>query len=711
MRRNHGGGLPSVQREGLAVQPGSPPYSATRPEASREFGLSGSTTAARLNATFAVRSAVLRHGLVGLALLCTTSCSLVTDPVARYINKRFPPIDLEQQQSAALSTAATALARISAPNVAFGSPTSDLAAALETDAIRQLGITDLDLRGENGLLRIEAGFDRVFEADATDSPASGALLRDLEPRVVGRVVAFVGITSSVTESTETELHLKLLPVFSSIVVDKVELGKSADVTLIGELLASVLNQYADNVTGELARSPFMDLTVPTTFGDALDPSASIHVGAGGDSAHITIEGEPVVSPVRLLGVVTMVDRDRIAAMAQLVPATSADPPAGPVAPPTFSKVKQAFWDAIDRSFQISGADSKAWMAIRKDLIAAILNDTMRQAAVCVTATGESTEQQLRNEIRFPDEGSVDCSPTRDCSPRRACDFAPCHDDRGCHKCLLHNPFGGCIQHGNDPFCEAAKAAENFRCKAEAAGKKLDCERLKEQERLSCEVEKAGEKALCETGKETLKRLARTGKFGILEAGVRARAENVRVCMKSFDLTPDLDHVRLELAIDGEAAADVAMKFTPLDIVGHLACQMPFSESRSFRASLRRSDVTVESDIRLTANATGAEARFTVEENTLPVRLQPGPTEFLLTSPNLTLACQGLNLIKPLVVGLTPFIPELRGEIDHKIKEKEVTLDVSVPDQAVGGHRVRGTVAVSPSALYLLGRVDADPSGS
>lgn len=34
----------------------------------------------------------------------------------------------------------------------------------------------------------------------------------------------------------------------------------------------------------------------------------------------------------------------------------------------------------------------------------------------------------------------------------------CNPNKSCSACLLHNPFGGCIQHGNDPFCEGRKAA-------------------------------------------------------------------------------------------------------------------------------------------------------------------------------------------------------------------------------------------------------------
>lgn len=646
--------------------------------------------------------------LVVTFLSTTTSCTLLRDPLANFINAKFPPVNVDQQRARSIATTAETLAIVTAPNLAFAVPTTDLETALDTEPIKVLGISKVRLRGDDGLLRIEAAFDRRFDTEPSESLTNQGLLQRLRPQVTGRIVIFAGVTSAAAPVAGDELHLELLPVFSSIAVDEVVVAKQTDVTPIGELLAKLLSRYADNVTGELARSPLMDLKVPTTFIDSVDPSSSIHVEDRGGRADITIGASPVDSPVRLLGLATLITKERVAVVGQLVPVSSPDPSPGTPVSPTFSNVKQAFQDAVDRSFQLPAIPDGPWFAIRKDLIASSLNAILKQAAVCVAASGE-TEQQLRNEIRFPDESSVDCSPTRNCSPTRACDFEPCRDTRNCKVCLLRNPFrGNCVQEGNDPFCEGAKAAENLRCAAEAAGKKLDCERLKEQARVACELEKGVEKGLCETGKEALGRLARTGKFGILEAGVRAKADDLRVCMKSFELSPDLSNVRLGLAIDGEAAVDVSMKFTPLDIVGHLTCQAPFTESRSFHASLRRSDVTVESTIRLTSDDGGAHATFQVQENTLPVRLQPGPTEFLLTSPNMALACQGLNLVKPLVVGLTPFVPQLRGEIDQKVKEKEVTFDVAVPEQRVGDLSVKGTVRVSPSALFLFGAVAPSP---
>ena len=35
--------------------------------------------------------------------------------------------------------------------------------------------------------------------------------------------------------------------------------------------------------------------------------------------------------------------------------------------------------------------------------------------------------------------------------------AACDPNEGCHKCVVHNPFGGCVLYGNDPQCEIRKA--------------------------------------------------------------------------------------------------------------------------------------------------------------------------------------------------------------------------------------------------------------
>jgi hypothetical protein len=247
-----------------------------------------------------------------LTLVTTASCTLFRDPLADLINAKFPPVNVDQQRERALATAAETLASLTAPNVASAAPTSDLETILKTEPLRRLGITNVRLRGDDGLLRIEASFDRHFDTELSEPPTNQELLQQLQlkPQVTGKVVIFAGVTSAAAANAGHEIHLKLLPVFSSVTVDKVVLAGQTDVTLIGEILAKLLNHYADNVTGELARSPLMDLKVPTTFADALDPSGSIHVDDRDGKADITIGASPVTSPVRLLGIATLITKEQ-----------------------------------------------------------------------------------------------------------------------------------------------------------------------------------------------------------------------------------------------------------------------------------------------------------------------------------------------------------------------------------------------------------------
>lgn len=106
---------------------------------------------------------------------------------------------------------------------------------------------------------------------------------------------------------------------------------------------------------------------------------------------------------------------------------------------------------------------------------------------------------------------IECTVTRECSfdtiectSARSCDLPRQHDSRDCSACLLRNPFGGCILRGNDPVCEAAKAAQNAIYDADHAARKADCERIKSTEKLACEANKSALKLDCERLKSTEK---------------------------------------------------------------------------------------------------------------------------------------------------------------------------------------------------------------
>ena len=135
------------------------------------------------------------------------------------------------------------------------------------------------------------------------------------------------------------------------------------------------------------------------------------------------------------------------------------------------------------------------------------------------------------------DATRDCSlktDTRDCSLKvdtRNCSLQ--EDTRSCSTCIVSNPFGGCFLYGNDPFCEAAKAAQNLiykgikdKCEVEKgaqnalyAGEKTACEAAKATqnaiyaaEKGACETVKATEKATCEANKTADLNLCRLSNY-------------------------------------------------------------------------------------------------------------------------------------------------------------------------------------------------------
>ena len=633
------------------------------------------------------------------------------DAVSAFINARFPPVSIAEQRGKAIQAAATALAGIPAPNVAFAARIDQIERVLAgLTTLKQYGIDRIQLDGDQQLLAIDTHFSRVFDGDSLGlpDPARGVLNR-LRPDVTGTVKAYMGVTGALTGSAqEPHLELKLLPALRSIDIRKVTIAGKYDVTEVGEALAAALNKYADNVTGELTRMPITVVTVPASLSTNLNASRRLRIENPAVQAEVEIAAATVPVSIRVLGIAPLIRRGEVAALAMLTPPAEGVQGGGVSQQPTFRELESAFDKLRESAFGVAPS-GESWVAVRKDFVSYWSNSILGRASLCLSGKAELAEQRFNREIPIPDETTVDCTPTRDCSPKRACDFPANQDTRDCSRCILWRPGwplgdGGCAQRGNDPFCEAAKAAQNAIYAADAAGKKADCERLKAQEKLICEGEKTGEKLLCEAGKEALKRLSRTGKFGNVDATVRGRAEGLRICLKTFALSPGLDTVQLAVNATGTATADVNLKFIPLDIVGHLTCQAPFTESRSFQATLRESTIPLSAGISVTDEGARPRLTLAVPSTSFSLRLQPSPTEFLLTSPNMTIACQGLNLLKPIVLAASAFVPELRGDIDYKLDPQVVSMDLPLPTQQIGPASVQAGLRQTAKALFMTGTV-------
>ena len=660
--------------------------------------------------------------LIITVALVLTGCR---DPLATFINEKFPPISVEQQRQTAIDSAADALSKVSTPNVALSVFLPDATTALKTKDLLEHGIKELELTGDKQLVRVRATFRRTFtREDAGDDEDARKILAAVQPEIAGSIEAYTGLAGTLVSDgvPVPELRLRLLPGLSRVTVDEVRLANKWDETQVGEVLASILTRYRDNVTGELARKDFVHLTIPLVSPKPLDLTQAFKVTSAGTNATVDIKAEPIKVPVKLVGAGWLVDGTNLIALVQLDMQEAGPQPPAQV-DKTFEAIGGRVTGFIQTAFDITKPDGSTWAAVRKDLIALVMNSAMSQAKACIAASG-SAHQNASAKVPMPDGDGINCNSDRDCESKRVCVWSANHDTRNCFGCLAFAPKfcvggsifgpggctgGQCIQQGNDPICETAKAAQNAIYDTDANLRKADCDRLRAMETAGCQAEEAGKKVLCETGKAALIALRKTGNFANIDIESDLKTDNLRTCLQDFSLSPGLDHIALNLDVTGKAGADLDIKFVPLDIVGHLACQFPWNEKQHFDAQLRDSRLGINSAINIVAADEKARIDFAVDGITIKARLSPSPTEFLLKSPNMTLSCAGLNLLKPLVVGLTPFVPALRGDIDHVIDKQNASVNLPLPSPTIANTSLSLSASETAQALVLTGKVQ--PVGS
>lgn len=652
-----------------------------------------------------------------ILILILGGCS---DPVSSYINKKWDRVSVNQARQTAIVSTAETLSTMTSPNIAASFNIEDIKKILDTEIKQIPDIKKVEISGDEQLIQANIQFSKKFtEADVKSDATLANLLKKLHPKIDGQITIYFGVTSGVvTDINKKEIVLKLLPVFHSIHVDKVVIADKINTTIIGDALAKVLTKYSENISGKISNSPKikMGIVIPTEFAGTINPNQLFPIADKSVQGNLKITGTPIASPVRLLAVAWLITDKNIRALVQFVPVADSNPKDNIKIEPSFSKIKDRFDTISTEFFGIPDDSIGTWTAIKKDLISFILNSTMKQAAICTNTSIEMAPVTSSNKISFPDADKIDCSTDDSCYSKRSCDVATNHDTRDCSTCLVPSPQvcafggciggGGCVTKGNDPLCESLKAAQNIIYKVDAEARRADCNRLVLQENTACELQRAGQKALCEGGKATLKAIDKTGNFANIDITIKnAKTEDLQVCFKQFTLASDLSNIQLLLDIQGKASANIDVKFTPLDVVGHLACQFPWSNTKQFSAQLRKSQVLLSSEIKFDHTNNTDRMLFTTNEQTIPVLLQPSPTEYLLTNVDMTLACQGLNLIKPIALSATPFVPELRGVIDYKLpSQKNIPINLPLPSQEINDQIVTASLKDTGKALGVFATV-------
>lgn len=523
-----------------------------------------------------------------IACLALSACN----PIEKLVNSKFPPVTADEHRKTAIASVTAVMAVMENPTVGANIRLSDAAATLNASDLRsQFGITDVLLRGEEQILFADVSVDkRLSQEDfpgLDDSTAQTIGL--LKPQVRGKLSFGFGLTSAaaIESNGKTEIRFRLLPLFRNIHVDEVVLADTADVTAASDVIARILNRFADNVSGALSQSDFTKLTIPVVPNRIGETNSTVAMtNEDGISAKVTMSANPVASPVYLRSAAFLIDVDTVSILVDLAKtgtplASATDTPAG-----EFADVKEQFITKMNVGFDVGEPNTTNWIGVSKALVAHIVNSAVEQGQPCFNVMASLEEQTFSQKIEIPDETTINCTPamsctpTRDCTPTRSCtptenceqttdcrQTAECNQTRICRRCL----FGIC---GNDPVCEAEKVLARGKCETAKEGRRLDCERLKSSNKASCEVAKEGrrmdcerlkttekaacesekaaerigcettktaKKMACESGKEALKRVARLGNLANLDGGVSGEGR-LEICMRQIQISPTLENI-------------------------------------------------------------------------------------------------------------------------------------------------------------------------
>jgi hypothetical protein len=588
--------------------------------------------------------------------------------------------------------------------------------------------------------------------DAGDDSQKRAWIERLKPQVVGRAEVFLGATTTMVTAPKRAIQVKLLPALKSLHLDKITLAERYDATAAGALLASFLDTYANNIIGAITNAPFLNAELPASLQDQFDPSGPIKINpASGSSFKLTLSSQLVRSPYELGSAALLVDSGRVIILAQLTPPGNASPPKT-ISKGAFSDLAAGFTRRMSDGFGLRDVSTGAWVAVAKTLIADTFNHAFAQAQACLAGSGAIPTQIFEQKIPTPDVSSIDCTPKGDCTPNQACDLQEdtrdcrrsrdCqrnHDTRDCRQCLAHAPRicvpnfpsgqscsgGQCIQEINNPVCETEKATQNAAyeadyqacvnlgplydaaCEAQKATQnglyatqKAQCETEKSTKKLACETQKTALKGACETYKGAIDALHRTGNVGNFDGSISGTGD-LRICFRDVAFAPDLAKLSMKLETTGSASLDTSFKFTPLDVAGHILCQLPWTADKNIRVTVPSQAIGV--DVTLARSAGAPEYRGQLKASPIRLHFEPSPTSLVLQNINFYLACPvTAQLVNGMTLNLAPFVPELLKVYTHTLDPIDFSFVPTTPDQALFGRTVKPMPSETPKALIVSG---------
>lgn len=573
----------------------------------------------------------MRFCLIALALIVAlarvgSAQELSPRLIAEIVASSLSPVDSGIQTRAALAAAARGLGRMKEADLAIVLP-ADLIVDHATQSVGTAAsgtVSDFDVELEEGRIRL-----------------SGTILLDdgearLQAKITGR------LDLEVVEKT-----LILWPAIEEIQVLDLRLGDGLQRAIVEVAARRVLTRAPERISAVIGQ--FIP-PIPLTF-DALEIDLAAELQAL----------EPVQSVEAPKLTLTMTPEDPVLFVAPEAVYILARLPGSTATRSKTDRAPEVLYEEVHAAVlseirRLVGTELEGGgVAVSKRAAADYLNAALpgKRPLISVRIAGTVPGPVPVDEKIELAGGNFSCEANRDCGQTRDCrrgtkDCSQPHDTRNCRACLVRRPWdGGCAVWGNDPTCEAQKAAQNAAyaavrgaCEAENATRKGICEAEKEAARLDCERIKAQKTLECETKRVVQSLLAEFGGVGAI-SGQLTLDYGADVAIPTLAFTADLG---LEADIEAVVTARVngPLTFTPHDLAGHIVCTSKWRRDLALDVTARTLDLSISAGIGFESGKPALVVEF--EPVTVNAQSAPPLRDFLERHPDLRVICSGLNLL-------------------------------------------------------------------
>jgi hypothetical protein len=479
--------------------------------------------------------------------------------------------------------------------------------------------------------------------------------------------------------------------------------------LVNEIAEAVANGVLVPAQAALNR---LELRLPTTISAKIDLKSSQRPGVV-----TSFEPNKLVPKLQITALAYLLNNGRLTVVAQ---EGSSKKPAPNAKNVSFDSLRSDFKTLLTStgSSWIEQGDFSAYA--QGAFIERIASQLLNAGPICMQSTLRNLPIPFETKLKLPSEDAIDCTPTkdcaptRDCTPTRNCDVAQdCTPHRNCD--AVKDCGGYKWYQGPDKArceiekkaakvdCERLKSTEKATCELNKATRKADCERLKSQEKAQCETEKTGEKAACEalkttekgaceSFKESYKRFRATGSdYANVDSDDLVLSGYARVCLNSISFLSNNMELKAKMVAQAQAKASGHVKFTPLNVAGHLTCFAPFRKELNVDANVPVQTIDVDT----TASFFDDNSRVAIQASVAsPIHIQfPFATVAakLATDPAFAIECPIAHTATVIRVA-TPdkwWPPKARGDIDRDVPPLNLDLDLVRKPIQVGDLKVTG----------------------